>query len=274
MFSIETTEDIKLLKELTGFSNDSKIQELESEIGKLREENIQLKQLSQQHVAVIDDLKNNLITAEQCRGIVFDLLENKSNPKNLNSKKKISILKSDTDEFDVTKSMKRKFNKIIVNGNNLIHHTVRNQKMPLPVSTLELLALLEIYQHRKRILLNKDSEKICKLYNINKVQFGKLYYNLKEGVFFDAFEEIDKQIKRTNFKVINGLIHIIEGGRSINTEIDVKTYNYILNIFVNSKQPYSTIYKLSKEYSNINPIYLMTVLKRNIVVSEAISNSG
>lgn len=273
MFSIETSEDIRLLKELTGFSNENKIKELEGEITRLTEENHKLRKTSEQNIKLIKELNKNLVTAEQCRDIVYNLLEGRITLPKTVPQTKTNPIDIDNEEFEVTNTMSKKFNRIIVDGNTLIHHTVRNQKMQLPISTLQLLALLEVYQYRKRKLLNKDEVRICKLYDISKVQFGKIYYNLKEGVFFNVFEEIDKQIKRTNFKLENGFIKIIEGGRVIDTKIDIETYNKLLNIFVNSDQPYSSIYKLSLEYKKINPIHLMTVLKRNNAVSEVIQHS-
>lgn len=260
MFRIETSEDVKILKELT---NDSRIQKLESEITTLRKENKELRQASKR----LYEINRNLITADECREIVSDLIKDMPKAK----KSKHFVEKPATEEFNITKEMSKKFNVILVDGNKLIHHTVRNQKMEVPVSTLELLALLELYQYRKRTLLNKDSKKICKLYNINKVQFGKLYYNLKEGRFFNAINEIDKQVKRVNFKIEDEEIKIIENGRVIDTKIDIKTYNYLLNIYINSDKPYSTIYKLSVEYFKINPIHLMTVLKRNTTISGLIN---
>ena len=65
----------------------------------------------------------------------------------------------------------------------------------------------------------------------------------------------------------------MDGGNSIDTKIDEKLFNYLLNVYVNSDQPYSTIYKLSKERKDINPIHLLAVLKRNEVVSKTITQS-
>lgn len=274
MFSIETSEDIKLLKELTNISGNDKIIELESEVRRLSEENLRLIEVSVQQKKLINEMSNNLITADQCRDIVFDLLANKSKPKNLSKKGKVEVVKSDRDEFNIIPTMKKKFNKIIVEGNTLIHHTVKNQKMKLPITTIEMLAMMEVYQKRQRQILNKDAENFCKLYDISKIQMGKLYYNIKEGVFFSALEEIDNQIKRSNFKISKNFIYIMEGGTSINTQISIKTFNYLLNVYVNSEQPYAAIYKLSKEFSNINPIHLLVVLRRNVTVSEIIKNTG
>lgn len=275
MFSIETPEDVKILKELTKSSNDVRIAELELEVQKLSQVNNELLVKSQQQTEVLDRIMKSLVTADQCKDIVFDLMNGSSKKEVIKNRKRarIGIPKPDNDEFDFAQAMKKKFNKILVEGNTLIHHTVKNQKMELPISTLELLAFVEVYQYRTRKLLNKDSRNICKLYGINKVQFGKIYYNLKEGIFFDVLNEINSQIRGTNFKFSNGTIHILEGGKSIDTKIDDKLFNYFLNVYVNSEKPYLTIYKLSKEKRNINPIHLLAVLRKNELVSKVIKQS-
>lgn len=271
MFSIETTEDVRILKELAGFSNDNRIKELELEVQELSRANNELLAITQEQKELIGNITKSLVTADKCRDIVSDMLKNTSKSNDVNRKKvrTIGIPKPDEDEFTFAKVMRKEFNKIIVDGNQLIHHTIKNQRMPLPISTVELLAFVEVYQYRQRKLLNKDSRNICKLFRINKVQFGKLYYNLKEGVFFDTINEIDNQIKRTNFKLQNGTIHIVDGSNLINTKIDSRMFHYLVNVYVNSKQPYSAIYKLSKEKHQINPIHILTVLKRNDTVSKA-----
>ena len=277
MFSIETTEDVKILKELTGSMNDSRIKELELEIQKLSKANEELLVISQQQRKTIEKITSSLVTADQCKDIVFDLLNGSSKKEVIKKRKRsrIGIPKPENDEFEFAQAMKKKFNKILVEGNKLIHYTVKNQRMDLPVTTLQLLAFVEIYQLRHRKLLNKDSKNVCKLYNINKVQFGKLYYNLKEGVFFDTINEIDNQIKRTNFKFKDDKIYIVEGGTTIDTKIDSKLFNYLLTIYINSDQPYSTIYKLSKDMKTrgVNPIHLLTVLRKNSSVSKAITEA-
>ena len=275
MFSIETPEDVMILKELTNSSNDSRIRELELEVQKLSQINNELLETSQQQKETINKIMKSLVTADQCKDIVFDLMNNSSKKEVIKKRKraKIGVPKPDTDEFDFAQVMKRKFNKILVEGNTLVHHTIKNQRMNLPISTLELLAFVEVYQYRKRKLLNKDYKNICKLFGINKVQFGRIYYNLKEGIFFNVIDEINNQIKRTNFKFVNGTIHIVEGGKSIDTKIDDKLFNYLLNVYVNSDQPYSTIYRLSKEKKELNPIYLLAILRRNDVVSKVITQS-
>ena len=274
MFNIETLEDVKILKELTNSTNDAKIRELELELQDLSQRNNELLAITQEQKKVIDKISNSLITPEQCRDIVFNMLNNVSKKdivKRRASKiKTIGVPKPDEEEFEFAKAMRKKFNKIIVEGNTLIHYTIKNQKMKLPVSTIQLLAMVEVYQHRQRKLLNKDSRNICKLFDINKVQFGKIYYNLKEGVFFETLNEIDNQIKRTNFRYKNGTIHIVNGTNLIDTKIDAKTFNYLVNVYANSNQPYSTVYRLSKEKPQLNPIHLLSVLKKNSFISKMI----
>lgn len=269
MFSIETIDDVKILKELT---NDTRINELEIEIQELTKKNRELLDITEKQNNTIDKLLKSVVTADQCKDIVFDMLNGvtKKDVIKRKAKRTIGIPKPDTDEFSFTKAMSTKFNEILVDGNTLIHHTVKNQMMKLPISTIELLALVEIYQHRERKLLNKDYKNICKLYNINKVQFGKLYYNLKEGTFFNTLNEIDNQIKRTNFKFKNGTVHIMNGSNLIDTKVSSKTFNYLLNVYINSNQPYSAIYKLCKEKHQLDPIHILTMLRRHSSVSKAI----
>lgn len=268
MFSIETTEDVKILKELTGFSNDMRIKELELQVQKLSQANEELSILTKEQKKVIDTMGKNLVTADQCREIVLNLF--KSPTKEKVPQKNLNTMADPNEEFSFTNAMQKKFNKIIVEGNKLIHYTVRNQRMDIPISTIELLALVEVYQKRHRKLLNKDSKNICKLYGINKVQFGKLYYNIKQGSFFNTLDEINNQIRKANFKLKNGTIHLVDGANLINTKVDPKMFNQLLNIYVNSNQPYSAIYKLSREKSQIDPIHILILLRKNTVVSQTI----
>ena len=282
MFSIETTEDVKILKELTKNIDDKRIKVIEEQLLELSSINDKVNEMSElidkqnfvieKQNTVIQKIMKNNITADKCRDIVFDLLANKSQKNNLTKDKKLKIIQHEENEkFVFTEVMKKKFNKLIVKGNDLIHITKINQQMDFPVSVLQFLALVEVYQYKKGSFTNEDARNFCKLYNINKVQFGRIYYNLKEGVFFSIINEIDKQIRQTSFAIKDDFINIVEGGQSINTKVDIKTFNDLLNIYVNSKQPYSAVYKLSREYRNINPIHLLAILRRNENVSKLIA---
>lgn len=272
MFSIETTDDIKILKELTNFSSDSRIKELELEVQRLSEINEELLNTSKEQAALIKKISDSFVTSKQCRDIVFDLVQNRSSRKNLSKEGKASIVTNkDGDEINLTTAMRLSYSTIVVKGNTLINHTKRNQDYLIPITTLELLALMEIYQYRERKLLYKDQKNICKLFNINKVQFGKIYFNIKNGVFFDALNSIDNKIKQTSFKIKDGSIWIIDKGKSYDTKIDKEKFNYLVNVYVNSNQPYAAVYKLSKEETNIDPIHLLTVLRKHEKVSELVA---
>ena len=91
-------------------------------------------------------------------------------------------------------------------------------------------------------------------------------------VSFLKFNTIDNQIKQSSFQVIDDFIYIINKGKKFNTEISVDLFNTLIQIYVNSNKEFETIFKLSMEHKKINPIYLLTVLKRNALVSEAILN--
>lgn len=269
MFSIETTDDIKILKELTNLSSDTRIRELELEVQRLSEINEELLTTSKEQAALIKKISDSFVTSKQCRDIVFDLVQNKSKRKNLSKDGRVKLVSNkDGDEVNITSAMQLSYSTIIVQGNTLINHTKRNQDYLIPISTLELLALMEIYQYRDRKLLYKDQKNICKLFNINKVQFGKLYFNIKNGVFFNVLNEIDSKIKQTNFKIKDGKICIIEKGKLINTGVDKEKFDYLVNIYMNSNQPFSAIYKLSIEESEIDPIHLLSILRRNKVILE------
>ena len=272
MFSIETIDDVKIFRELTKNVDDERIDVIErrlQDLSSLDERITKMSEIIERQNSIIDNLVKNNVTPDKCRDIVFDLLANKSKPKNLTKEKRVSLLKkSENEEFVFTEVMKKKFNKFLVQGNELVHITKINQQMKFPISVIEFLALVEAFKHRKGIFFEKDVKNFCKLYNINKVQFGRIYYNLKEGVFFNLIEEIDKQVRQTSFSIKDGYINIVDGGKVIDTKIDVKTFNNLLNIYVNSKQPFSTIYKLSLENKRINPIHLIAVLRRNENVSK------
>jgi len=271
MFSIETIQDVEILKELT---NDKRVKELELEVKKLSIANEELTKTTKQQHDLLIKLSKSLITVDQCKDIVFELMNGGAHKKRLKQISSSHTIPNPESECTFTEAMKKKFNEILVEGNTLIHYTVKNQRMKLPITTLELLALVEVYQYRKRKLLNKDLRNFCELYKISKVQFGKVYYNLKEGNFFKTLEEISNQIKRTNFMMKNGTIHIIDGSKHVDTKITQEKFNYLLNLYVNSNQPYATIYKLSKENNQLNPIHILLVLKRNITVSKVITEGA
>ena len=83
MFTIETTDDIKVLKELTSLSTDPRIQKLEREVADLTEMNQQLLDTTQKQNKLIEDITKSLVTADKCRDIVFDLIQNRSKKENL-----------------------------------------------------------------------------------------------------------------------------------------------------------------------------------------------
>ena len=83
MFTIETTDDIKVLKELTSLSTDPRIQKLEREVADLTEMNQQLLDTTQKQNKLIKDITESLVTADKCRDIVFDLIQNRSKKENL-----------------------------------------------------------------------------------------------------------------------------------------------------------------------------------------------
>ena len=269
MFSIETTQDVEILRELTKGSNDDEIKKLKSQIIELTKANEELCIQNERQEATINNMRKTLVTPDQCRDIVFELMQGKKSTEVRRKKVgKVPVIHKDTDEFSFTKQMQRGFNKVYFNGDKLVHHTVRNQDMNIPINVLELLALVEVYQYRQRKLLNKDAKNFCKLYGISKVQFGKIYYNLLEGNFFEVLENIDNHIRSVSFRYQDGFIYITKGGKQYNTKISKEDYKYLLNLYINNDQPYAAIYKLSHEMKKIDPMALLIVLRRNESVSK------
>ena len=81
MFSIETQEDVKILKELTRNVDDERINVIESRLQELSVIDERINEMSEiidRQNRVIEKLVKNNITADKCRDIVFDLLANKS----------------------------------------------------------------------------------------------------------------------------------------------------------------------------------------------------
>lgn len=266
MFNIETVEDVKILRELTKNNDNERIKALEQEV-------FDLKEVVKNQNSIISELKeaeNPLTKAD----VVNLIAESIKGTKKTVPKKRVSLVKKDKSaEFTINPSLfKHKivspYHKIFVQGNTLIHKAASNHENELPVSTIQFLLIVEKFIKSKNKISVKDAQTICNLCDISKQQFAKIYYNLKEGRFFEAIDTIDTQIKQTTFMYKNGFIHIKKGTDEFNTGIDKKTYDYLINVYVNSNTPYLTIYKLSKEYPKINPIFLLTVLRRNVSVSK------
>ena len=205
MIIIETLDDVKILKELTKDNLD--MMDLKAEIVGLKEKiDLQGEIINKQNQVIEKLSSQRALTAQD---VVDALLSHKeiSLPKRVNIKPKIQQIKRDDDYFEIPQSLFNKgivkdYNKILVKGNDLIHLTVKNQKMKIPVSTIQLLYMLEVQKSR--------------------------------------------------------------GG--------IDLFNTLIQIYVNSNKEFETIFKLSMEHKKINPIYLLTVLKRNALVSEAILN--
>lgn len=275
MINIETLDDVKILKELTKDNLD--MMDLKAEILGLKEKiDLQGEIINKQNQVIEKLNSQKALTAQD---VVDALLSHKeiSLPKRVNIKPKIQQIKRDDDYFEIPQSLFNKgivkdYNKILVKGNDLIHLTVKNQKMKIPVSTIQLLYMLEVQKSRGGKLLNEDVNHFCRVFNLTRQQISKVCYNLQERVFFEAINTIDNQIKQSSFQVIDDFIYIINKGKKFNTEISVDLFNTLIQIYVNSNKEFETIFKLSMEHKKINPIYLLTVLKRNTLVSEAILN--
>lgn len=264
MFSIETKEDVLLLKELTRNNDNERIKILEQEIEDLR-------QTVRNQDLTITALKNTdtVLTRAEVKSLISEAIKGATTL----PKKKVTLMKKDTDEFVITPGLlKHKvvspYHKIFVKGNTLVHKAASNHENVLPISTVQFLLIVEKFTKSKNKLTTKDAQTICNLCDISKHQFAKIYYNLKEGNFFETIETIHSQIKQATFLYKEGFIYIKNGAEELDTGIDKKTFKYLLNVYANSNTPYLTVYKLSREYPKINPIFLLTVLKRNDIVSK------
>lgn len=271
MFNIETLEDVRILKELTRSSDRERIKELEADIVDLRE-------IVTKQNGIIKDLKaSKPLTREDVESLISSAI--KQNPPATKAPaKRAKVLRKDNDEFFIPPSffahnIVSKYNKLIVQGNDILHLAKSGHTKTVPISTLELLSLVEKFNQTKRKILEKDAKAFCKLFGISKNQFSKIYYNLKEGVFFDVIESIDSQLRQASFSYKNGYIFIKMGNKEYNTKVDKKTFAYLLNVYVNSNTPYLAIYKLSKEKRNIEPIFLLSLLRKNDKVSQAIGGN-
>lgn len=275
MINIETIDDVKILKELT--KNNSDMVELKTELGDLKATiELQGQLINKQNETIKKLSSQKSLTAQE---VVDALLAHREVvlPKRVDVRPKIQQIKTDNDYFEIPQSLFRKgivkdYNKIIVDGNDLIHLTVKNQKMKIPVSTVQLLYMLEVQKSRGGKLLNKDVTHFCNVFNLTRQQISKVCYNLQERVFFDAINSVDNQIKQSNFKVINDSIYILYNNKKFDTKISVDLFDTLVQIYINSNKEFETIFKLSMEHKKINPIHLLTVLKRNSFVSKAIAS--
>ena len=272
MFNIETVEDVKLLKELTKSNETERIKALEDEIVTLK------KVVKDQSRTIISMRKQDApLTRREVQELISEAITKKTTTVKA-PKKSIPVMKSNKDkEFVITPSLfKHKvvspYYKIFVQGNTLLHKSKTNHENILPISTVQFLTIVEKFTKGKNKILDKDVQEICDLCEISKHQFAKIYYNLKEGNFFETIETIHSQIKQTSFLIKNGFIFIKDGAKEHNTGIDIKTFKELVSIYANSRTPYLTIYKLSKDptYKDINPIFLLTILRKNDTVSKAI----
>lgn len=276
MINIETIDDVKILKELT--KNNSDMVELKTELGDLRATiELQGQLINKQNETIKKLSSQKSLTAQE---VVDALLAHREVvlPKRVDVRPKIQKVKTDNDYFEIPKSLFRKgivkdYNKIIVDGNDLIHLTVKNQKMKIPVSTVQLLYMLEVQKSRGGRLLDKDVTHFCNVFNLTRQQISKVCYNLQERVFFDAINTVDNQIKQSNFKIIDNSIYILHNSKKFDTKISVDLFDTLVQIYINSNKEFETIFKLSMEHKKINPIHLLTVLKRNSLVSKAIASN-
>lgn len=278
MFNIETLEDVKILRALTKSSENERIKELEQDILDLR--GVVTKQnsiIKKQHGLIEELQERKPLTRKDVESLISSAISKKTTT-GKNPRKRVKILRKDTDEFTIPPSYFKhkivsKYNELIVQGNEILHIAKSGHTNVIPITTLQFLTIVEKFTKNKNKILEKDVEPLCNICEISRNQFAKIYYNLKEGVFFNIIEAVDKQLRQASFYYDNGFISIMMGNKKYNTKVDKKLYAYLINVYVNSDTPYLTIYKLSKEHKEIEPIFLLSILRKNDKVSQAIGGN-
>lgn len=278
MFNIETIEDVKILKALTRSSENDRIKELEQDLLDLRGVITKQNSVIKTQQGLIDELKEmKPLTKKDVELLISSAIKQKTSTGHT-PRKRVKILRKDTDEFVIPPSYFKhkivsKYNELIVQGNDILHKAKSGHVNTIPITTLQFLTIVEKFTKGKSKILEKDVDPLCNICEISRNQFSKIYYNLKEGVFFDVIESIDKQLKQASFFYQDGFIYIQMGNKKFNTKVDKNLYAYLLNVYVNSDTPYLTIYKLSKEKKDIEPIFLLSLLRKNEKVSQAIGGN-
>lgn len=278
MFNIETVEDVEILQALTRSFENEKIKELEQDILELRNVVKRQNSIIKKQDGVIQELQTRKpLTRKDVEGLISSAIDSKT-AVGKTPKKRVKVVRNDDDEFYIppsyfTHKIVSKYNELIVQGNQILHLAKSGHTNTIPVTTLQFLTIVERFTRGKNKIVEKDADELCKICGISKNQFSKIYYNLKEGVFFKAIESIDKQLKQVSFTYKNGFIYVRMGNKEYNTKVDKSLFAYLLNVYVNSDTPYLTIYKLSLEKKDIEPIFLLSLLRKNDKVSKAIGGN-
>ena len=155
------------------------------------------------------------------------------------------------------------YDKITLDGLRLIHTSKNSQQFTLPINVFELITILEAYKiGEPGICVDKVNE-LCKEFEITKMQFSKIYYNLLEDKFNDIIHEVDRRITAAIFSIQNGFIY----RNDRNTNISIEEFKIMNEEYSESPTPFFIIYKIIKQSPDYNAFDIFTILrKRNIVL--------
>lgn len=286
MINLETTDDVKLLKELIevlGINNGSEdnaeidslvrwvkgtVDSMDTRIKALEKENHDLGlmyKVLQGRIDSFEDEKAKMLGR-------IESLETQSVVKKVNktvtSTERRKPLKKDDDFLPYKKDM-NEYHLLLLKGVNITHVFMNKgmeREVNLPIDIFELLAIVERYRKGGNTLKVKEVDEFCDLFGLNKSQFSKIFYNLNVGKFDGVLAEVNKMIGDSIFTIKNS--HIYRNNHD--TRMDSKLFNELTSIYINDPYPFSAANKLIKERNDIDPFDLFISLKKGGVISKVI----
>ena len=276
MIEINTAEDIKLLKEMTkAFSDDVDTDSLVDNLGlkSLYESNEILEkkidtliEVGKSNLKVMDCILAAIQGLESKIGsieIPEPIKEVEDKPKEKPKVRK-SYAKKDNSIFEPYRAERKEYQMIELEGQNLYHCFTANskngiQKHLLPINVFELLVIAEFFSKGQRSITFKEAKDLCELFSITRPQFSKVYYNLTIGKFDYIFSKIDKMINDSVFTFKKS--HIYRNNHD--TNLDKKTYQELLSIYINGGNSFLTILKLIRENKDVDSYDMLIMLKKS-----------
>lgn len=288
MINLETTDDIKLLKELIevlGIKNDSNenvdidtlvkwckgtVNSLEVRVAKLERENHDLGLMYKTLQGRLDGFEKE--KAEMTKRIKS--LEEKSVVKKINKNitaphSRRKPLKKEDDFIPYDKD-KNEYHLLLLKGEKIIHVFLNKgmeREVTLPIDIFELLAIVERFRKGGNKLKVREVDEFCGLFGLNKTQFSKIFYNLNIGKFDGVLADVNKMIGDSVFTVKNS--HIFRNNHDTNMDFDL--FNELTSIYVNDPYPFSAANKIIKEkQEEIDPFDLFISLKKSRAISKVL----
>ena len=286
MINLETTEDVKLLKEMIdvlGLGNNSavnvdveelmrwvktKTEALEIRVGALEKENHDLGLAYKVVQGRLDNLEKE---REQILTRISELENNsvvKKINKNITTPKKRKPLKKDDNFIPYDKDM-NEYHLLFLNGAQISHVFINRgaeREVNLPIDVFELLAIVEKYKKNGNSLKVREVDDFCKTFGLNKSQFSKIFYNMTIGKFDGVLAEINKMIGDSVFTFKKS--HIYRNDHD--TNMDKDTLNELVSIYANDPYPFSAANKIIKEKEDIDPFDLFITLKQSSAIYKII----